>query len=212
MVQVLYSSICRENHTRLLKEYFSLLDQVAKDRTLRCRRWQDAQLTLLGRLLIIKGLEISGLKVGLDNLLYSPFGKPYFDMSNCVFFNVSHSEEIVVCAYCKHDVGIDIEYRKAINIEDFRFQMSPNEWQRVQNSGDKITSFYKYWTEKEAVIKAVGMGLSIPLTSFEVVEGYTQLENRKFFVHNLHIKDGYECAVSCSEKIQPFVEAQKIVF
>ena len=101
-------------------------------------------------------------------------GKPYLDAATAghvIEFNISHSGEIVVCAITRAGfVGIDIETAKYMNdLEGFakRF-LAPEEFfavnRKVLSQRDRF--FFRLWTLKEAYLKAIGLGLSIPLDSF----------------------------------------------
>jgi 4'-phosphopantetheinyl transferase len=101
---------------------------------------------------------------------YSAHGKPYLTNSD-IEFNISHSGEIAVIAFSnKIPVGIDIE--KLLPIEDKdellrQFFHAKEEQEIIRLSiGESELAFYNCWTRKEAILKAVGDGLSIDSKSF----------------------------------------------
>lgn len=105
-----------------------------------------------------------------DAIRTGTHGKPELTSYPDIHFNISHCEEIAVCALSRHEIGVDIEkirpfrdsiIRKALTLEEQEFlkQMSTDdrshwEW------------FFRLWTLKESRIKHSGMGLSMPLDSF----------------------------------------------
>jgi 4'-phosphopantetheinyl transferase len=86
-------------------------------------------------------------------------------------FNLSHSAGIVVCAVAlEFQVGIDIESRerKTEWLELAKQSFSEREFKDLEacQPNELPLRFWKYWTLKEAFIKAVGLGLSLPLDEF----------------------------------------------
>lgn len=86
-------------------------------------------------------------------------------------FNLSHTSGLVAVAVTlERDVGVDVEdggrERATLEIADRFF--SPREVAdlRALPEGDRRDGFFTYWTLKEAYIKAVGLGLAIPLDHF----------------------------------------------
>ena len=75
--------------------------------------------------------------------------KPKFKLSD-IQFSISHSENIIVAAFDKNPVGVDIEIMKSRNF--------PEIFARYNVKGIEITKemFYQYWTEYEAKIKLQG--------------------------------------------------------
>ena len=109
MIIIYYTHISEKSHKRLIKEYLSCFSTEFQDKIRRYRRWQDAQLSLLGRVLLAKGVEQMNCTFDESELKYTSFNKPYF-VNNGIHFNISHSGEVAICALTHlGDVGIDIE-------------------------------------------------------------------------------------------------------
>jgi 4'-phosphopantetheinyl transferase len=103
------------------------------------------------------------------------YGKPALagNLRNALSFNLSHSGERVVVALTRdREVGIDVEEyipnRADATVAEHYF--SPAEVACLHALPEIIRprGFFNCWTRKEAYIKARGMGLSIPLDSFDV--------------------------------------------
>ncbi|OXG09136.1 4'-phosphopantetheinyl transferase [Flavobacterium araucananum] len=196
---LLYSKISEDAHDSIVKQYLNDFDQDFQKKILRYRRWQDSQLSLLGRLMLLKAFEEYGIcGAEINNLEYNKFGKPFLK-TKAVFFNISHSGDFVICAVSKKsEIGIDIEKMTAIDLADFKPQMTADEWSRVVESENKRTSFFEYWTQKEAVIKAHGHGLTLPLKSFEVLDNKTMIDGEDFYLKEIEINEEYKCYISQS--------------
>jgi len=104
-------------------------------------------------------------------IAYNNYGKPYIDHE--IKFNISHSYEIALFAFTKTGpIGVDIEKIQPIeNIDDIATQyFSTKEVIDLLsiNPNERIIAFFNCWTRKEALIKALGTGLSVPLNEFTV--------------------------------------------
>jgi len=102
------------------------------------------------------------------------FGKPAIKNVGQEFlsFNLSHTHGMIVCAIgYKHDLGIDIEGSQALpDLADLcRLTLADHEKDHVLSMplGKQEKVFYRYWTLKEAYVKALGKGLTIPLTKIK---------------------------------------------
>ncbi len=88
-------------------------------------------------------------------------------------FNVSHSGDIAAFAFVTNrDIGVDVELiRHDVDVEQIpqRFFSSAEQESLNRLQGEeKFTGFFNCWTRKEAYVKAVGSGLSLPLRDFDV--------------------------------------------
>lgn len=110
------------------------------------------------------------------NFAYNLYGKPFLDSplaKNTLCFNLSHSHGVALIAITENrDIGIDIECLSTnLPYQDIaeRF-FSPLEKTVLRSLPEHLQhqAFFTCWTRKEAYIKAVGKGLSIPLDRFDV--------------------------------------------
>ena len=203
MIYIYYSYISENNHKKLMQESLLKLPIDFQKKVKSYRRWQDAQLSLLGRILLYKGTDNFDKKYREINIKYTEYNKPYFgEERGEVFFNISHSGKIVVCAVTNLcEIGIDIELKRDIQLDDFQPQMTDGEWMKITGSFNKMDSFYNYWTQKEAVIKGCGKGLAVPLRSFEVLKNTAIVDNENFFLKQIWLDDQYKCHIATNKLV-----------
>ena len=104
------------------------------------------------------------------------FGKPYLFhtlLSPNLRFNLSHTQDHALLAITiGYEVGVDIEYIKPLSDIDMiaqqYFSHSERESLLTLADHDKMHAFYTCWSRKEAFIKALGLGLALPLDHFTV--------------------------------------------
>jgi 4'-phosphopantetheinyl transferase len=108
---------------------------------------------------------------------YGPRGKPELapDLfaASRLHFNVSHAGDRVLLAFGRgRDVGIDIErIRPEFDIEAIGRRFFSDGDLRALDAlppGVRHEALFHGWARKEAFVKAVGAGLSMPLAAFQV--------------------------------------------
>lgn len=90
--------------------------------------------------------------------------KPFFENSD-VHFSVSHSGGLWVCAFARHEVGCDVQERRA-NPKYKKLALrwfSKNEVERTLTERD----FYDIWARKEAYVKFLGTGIDENFRHFD---------------------------------------------
>lgn len=123
------------------------------------------------RLLLGSRVDIAPATIAFD---YMKHGKPFVAGNTTqIHFNVSHSEERALIAISRSfRLGVDIEYLgRDIDCDGLaRRYFTHRESATLQHlpAASRKRAFLACWTCKEAVIKATGDGLSLPLDQFEV--------------------------------------------
>lgn len=149
-------------------------------------------------------------------LVVGGHGKPSLD-STPLSFNLSHSHEKVLFAFTANaDIGVDIErVRENIRCEDLAARyFAPGEVDALMAmpSDQRYRGFFTCWTRKEAIIKAKGTGLSMPLNQFEVAFAPQQppallrtdwdtTEAAQWQLSNLDMDDDYVAALAVRGEI-----------
>jgi 4'-phosphopantetheinyl transferase len=106
---------------------------------------------------------------------YSRYGKPALEgeMSGGLNFNLSHANELALIAVTRdRGIGIDIEFIRPdfASLETAERFFSTHEVATMQTLSreEQNAAFFNCWTRKEAYIKAIGEGMSMPLNEFNV--------------------------------------------
>ena len=122
------------------------------------------------------------------------FKKP---KSNNLFFNISHSKNLVGIALGNVDLGLDIEFKDKDRKEELiNYVCNQDELNKIKEESD----FYKIWTSKESLLKCVGTGLvndiknitSLPLN------GLKKYNDSYFYSHYIDYFD-YSISVTLTQ-------------
>lgn len=98
---------------------------------------------------------------------YNEHGKPY--IPNGPEFSISHCKEGIAVAIDEKPIGIDIEAIRHAEEELVRRVMNTDEQDKVHfgsNKQEQARIFTRLWTQKEALVKAQGVGIA----SFEQLQ------------------------------------------
>jgi 4'-phosphopantetheinyl transferase len=107
---------------------------------------------------------------------YGKNGKPFLSKNSGgdkIRFNISHSNEYALFAFVfDRDIGVDLEYIKALKdmdeVAEQVFSAKEIAVLRSLPEADKKACFFKFWTRKEAYLKATGEGFSADLDAIDV--------------------------------------------
>lgn len=174
MELVFFSPEQKESGIGLCREHWQRIGQ--------CQMPEDRKRRFMGCLMIAYALQGQGGDGVLPAYLAGPFGKPYLAEWKSLFFNLSHSGELAVCAVADREVGIDIQQKRGLSqrIADRFFTEQEKAALKQALPGKKEDLFYRIWSAKEAYIKLTGQGLGQGLATFTAdVENGRILDVRK---------------------------------
>ena len=98
-------------------KWYSLMDETKKQRVDRFHFYDDKKRTVAGEMLARKAIaEWCGVAPESITFETTKNGKPYAK-NLTVEFNISHSDDMVVCAIDSKPIGIDIEKIRPINLK-----------------------------------------------------------------------------------------------
>jgi 4'-phosphopantetheinyl transferase len=148
-------------------------DEIARAERFRLPHLQVAYVVTHGVLRLLLAGYLSANPAEL-HFGYNEQGKPHITDPDCnLRFNLSHSGALGTCAFAMDcEIGIDIEQIRAMpDLFDIaRRFFSPEECKDLETVPPhaREAAFFDCWARKEAYIKAIGGGLSVPLDSFRV--------------------------------------------
>lgn len=131
----------------------------------------------------ILGKEIKDIKIKRDKN-----NKPYLENNLKLKFNISHTDGLVLLAFSKKDIGIDVE--KIEYKFDFKdiLENCFNKDEIININNDSRT-FFRFWTTKEAYLKCDGIGLIRNLKEIEIISCGNEFvkikDNKKNTIHRL---------------------------
>ena len=199
------------NDDEAFRENYCRMSEYRQKKMNHFRFRKDQNLSLGAGILISRGLEKYGLSEREMEIQPGSNGKPYFANAPGIFFNVSHSGSMAVAAFSEKEIGCDVERIAGHDISIAERFFTRNEYEFIISAGDEAelrSRFVRVWTLKESTIKAAGLGLSLPLNSFEIIPPQQisekklpqkiSLEGRSWHLQEIGDIPGYCCAV-CEE-------------
>ena len=181
-----------DSHPQLLDLTEALAAVSAERRTyaLRYRREEDQRLCLSAYLLLQRALrEEYGLSE-VPPFCIGEHGKPVLEGCSDIHFNLSHCQEAVACVVSTHPVGIDIEMVDSYDEALLPTTMNEKEQQIILESPHPESTFIRFWTMKESLLKLTGEGITDNLPSvLSKLEATGESQNISFQTtfHNRYI-------------------------
>lgn len=189
--------IC-ENHL------LSFVNPAKREKLIKYKSEQDRILGIAGEL-VLQYVLFKEYRICSPTIVYGDYGKPYLKNIE-LYFNISHSGEIVVLGVSDSNIGVDTEYIHKFDWSMLMRLFGPEEQKNIIDD----SSFIKYWTIKEAFVKYLGTGLCTDFRSFTVSENTICYNHQIFFYQCYDSIDKYYISV-CMEN--PFsLSINKIQF
>ena len=140
----------------------------------------------------------------------SVMGRPEVESLQQIHFSASHSDGLAVVAVTRgQDIGVDLERVRPIpeaqELADRLFARRECERVRSVEPAARSEVFLTLWTRKESVVKAAGVGLSMPVDGFDVLAPDVAVATqrgedplRPFVLASLDLMPGYVGSVAVS--------------
>jgi 4'-phosphopantetheinyl transferase len=170
---------------------------IMQEEILKYKKEEDQLTRLFSKILLATAIQKHASNdFSIFNLKYDSESRPF--IAEEIDFNISHSGNWVGCCFTVgHRVGLDIEKIQPINLGDFSELIHESEYLKISSSKDKAVAFFQYWTRLEAVLKADGRGLKIPLKHVVFNDDFSCfLSGKDWFTYPLNIDDGYVCHIA----------------
>lgn len=167
---------------------------------------EDKCRSLVGRLILLHHLKITKNIRNYEKLRigYTTSGKPFIREIQNVHFNISHSSVFVACAISScSNIGIDIELIKEVSFSDYIDVFTFKEYFFITRNKNPLISFYKLWTLKESLLKAVGCGFNINPRQLEVLSNPLLFMDDMYYFKTMQISPQLVLSV-CSPEIKDY--------
>lgn len=198
------------------ERFLRLLDEAEQDRFAAYRQDADKRRFLTGRVLA-KTAAAERLGIPVESVKFDatcedcgkPHGRPRIPGADLTL-SISHSGELIgLAATSSVPVGLDVETANR-RADDglIEYALSPAETESLAglDADERAAAFFVYWTRKEAVMKATGKGLRIPLKSITfsrhdeparlVSSTDPALDPARTRLADLKATDGYRAAIA----------------
>jgi 4'-phosphopantetheinyl transferase len=158
------------------------------------------------------GIKAKSIKIGV-----SEYGKPFIPGIDLPF-NLSRTRNLFafVVGHSNQYLGIDIEQIKPkidfVNISRNYFSIKEHQLMlSYRNIADQKRTFFEIWTRKEALLKAIGVGMNTELSKVQVLEGGNilnlpgiQIINHVFKIATVRKKEALISIASSTDFIPEF--------
>jgi 4'-phosphopantetheinyl transferase len=199
-------------------------DEIERWKRFRFERDQQRFAATRQALRILLG-SYTGTAPGSVELIYSQLGKPSLaNPPDDLTFNIAHSAEHAMVAVGRnYELGVDLEFQRPdVEIEELAARFfSPAEHAELLkiSAAKRPQAFFQLWTAKEALLKALGTGLSMSLSSIEFQQppgqgAWTITAHAKAFdvsewqVQGLPAPPGYAAALAISRQVKSVIRLQ----
>lgn len=141
--------------------------------------------------------QVTGQPANRLTLGTGPHGKPFLVEDPSLQFNLSHGGDwLMIALRDRHAVGIDIEPiqpRQRLSQLCHRY-LSEHESSTVLSlSQDQAqTQFLRYWTCREAYVKGLGVGLTIPLNTINLTLANPQSTEPQWIEATQGLESGWQ--------------------
>ena len=195
------------NDEKVFNYFYNLMSSDRQNKIDAYSLRKDKNLSLGAGILLKVALSKIGLNLNEQTIEYRQNQKPYL-LNSSIYFNISHSQDKVMCVLADSEVGCDIEKIEDVNISVAKRYFNKQEYEIIKNQKQQVEKkfmFFRLWTLKESFLKITGLGGKLALDSFcfffkeEAPEVLQNVNNKKYFFKEYSVVDGYAMACACEK-------------
>lgn len=142
------------------EELIASLPEWRRETALRFRHLQGRRECAVGYIELLRGLRLRFGIGGMPAFAYNEHEKPFLKDYPDIHFSISHCKEAVGCLVSERPCGLDIECIREAKDSLVRYTMSPEEVEHIFSDSSPKIAFTRLWTQKEAVLKLLGTGIT----------------------------------------------------
>jgi 4'-phosphopantetheinyl transferase len=134
-------------------------------------------------------------------IIAGPAGRPVLHPASSLQFNLSHSGARRLAGVTRRGrLGVDLERIRPLP----RFAAltrrvctaSEQTWLAGRPARLAAAGFFRLWTRKEALLKGIGVGLTVAPGLVEVLDDCVRVDGRRWLLRDLTVPRGYRCCVA----------------
>ncbi len=157
--------LCINDHVAELSEeqtgqLVASLPEWRREEALRYKHLQGRRECAVGYTELLRGLRLRFGITDMPSFGYGEHGKPYLPEYPEVHFSISHCREAAGCLLSDRPCGLDIEHIHKAKESLVRYTMSEQETDAIFSAPWPDIAFTRLWTQKEAVLKLLGTGIT----------------------------------------------------
>ena len=183
--------------------FYKYIPKEKAEKLVKVKNYKSKNESLLAWFLLYKAITEKGIEE--YSVCFGDDGKPYLkDIP--LFFNLSHSNDLVCCAVGEREVGIDAEKIKPVKDALINKVLTENERATLK---EKDCDFIRFWTLKESFLKHSGCGITSEIYKLDFS---ANAEEEEFAFNALYFSvkgiDGYYISVCSEEKERKFIQVK----
>ena len=156
---------CINDHIEDLSEaqtarLIASLPEWRRETALRFKHLQGRRECAVGYIELLRGLRLRFGIGGMPAFAYNEHDKPFLKEHPDIHFSISHCKAAVGCLVSNRPCGLDIECIRKAKDGLVRYTMSPEEVENIFADPCPDIAFTRLWTQKEAVLKLLGTGIT----------------------------------------------------
>ena len=174
-----------------IQEYDHYLNDMDRSKIKRLVQGAD-RLRAIGSIILQKDYIASVYPMDRKDIhiQYGEYGKPFYKELQ---YNVAHDQDYIIIVYSNGGpIGVDLMKRKHVNIYNYGNCFTAREKYNLTTE-----NFIVYWCVKEALVKAIGIGLRIDLdkVEYDAANCVIYYEQESYKVSFINVSNDYICAV-----------------